>query len=85
MHVPTASEPNHAMNSEADSHPNSNSPANISARIKIAEVRYSLPDMLDEIKAERTTSTFAMEQLDQREIGKLFKNKATRAKSKTKK
>ena len=42
-------------------------------------------DSLEELKAERTTSTFAMEQLDQREIGKLFKNKATRAKSKTKK
>jgi hypothetical protein len=75
------------MNSDSDSQltGNPNSSANILARNKIAEVRYSLPDMLDELKAERTTSTFAMELLDQREIGKLFKNKATRAKSKAKK
>ncbi len=48
----------------------------------IAEVRYSLPQMLAELKAERATSSFAMEKLDQNEIGKLFKSKATpRAKS----
>jgi hypothetical protein len=77
------------MNSDSsnssDSSANPNSAANVSARIKLAEVKYSLVEMLEELKAERTTSTFAMEQLDQREIGKLFKNKATRAKSKTKK
>ena len=50
--------------------------------IKIAEVRYSLPDMLEELKAERSASTFAMEKLDQHEIGKLFKGKNTRAKPK---
>jgi hypothetical protein len=48
----------------------------------VAEVRYSLPDLLEEIKAERATSTFAMEKLDQHEIGKLFKAKAPRAKGK---
>lgn len=48
---------------------------------EIAEVRYSLPQLLEELKAERTSSTFAMEKLDQHEIGKLFKAKATRAKS----
>jgi hypothetical protein len=47
-------------------------------RIAIAEVRYSLPEMLEELKAERATSTFAMEKLDQHEIGKLFKAKPTR-------
>jgi hypothetical protein len=52
------------------------------ARIKIAEVRYSLPEMLEELKAERAAASFAMEQLDQQEIGKLFKSKAPRAKSK---
>ena len=46
--------------------------------IVIAEVRYSLPDMLRELKAERATSTFAMEKLDQHEIGKLFKAQPTR-------
>lgn len=43
----------------------------------LAEVRYSLPQMLEELKAERAASTFAMEKLDQAEIGKLFKVKAT--------
>ena len=51
-------------------------------RIKPPEVKYSLPDLLEELKAERAASTFAMEQLDQQEIGKIFKSKATRAKSK---
>ena len=44
----------------------------------IAEVRYSLPEMLAELKLERAASSFAMEKLDQKEIGKLFKAKATR-------
>lgn len=48
------------------------------AKIQIAEVRYSLPQMLEELKAERAASTFAMEKLDQAEIGKLFKAKGTR-------
>ena len=42
----------------------------------IAEVRYSLPQMLEELKAERAAGSFAMEKLDQAEIGKLFKAKA---------
>ncbi len=44
----------------------------------IAEVRYSLPQMLAELKHERATGSFAMEKLDQNEIGKLFKAKAPR-------
>jgi hypothetical protein len=44
----------------------------------VAEVRYSLPDLLEELKSERSTGTFAMEKLDQTEIGKLFKAKAPR-------
>jgi hypothetical protein len=53
------------------------------AHAPLAEVRYSLPEMLDELRAERATSTFAMEKLDQQEIGKLFKAKpARRAKTK---
>ena len=51
-------------------------------QLNIAEVRYSLPQMLEEIKAERAASTFAMEKLDQQEIGKLFTSKAARAKVK---
>ena len=49
----------------------------------IAEVCYSLPQMLAELKQERAAASFAMEKLDQNEIGKLFKAKAVRrAKSK---
>lgn len=46
--------------------------------IAITEVKYSLPEMLHELKAERAAATFAMEKLDQVEIGKLFKAKAPR-------
>lgn len=45
---------------------------------KVSEVRYSLPAMLEELKAERAASSFAMEILDQNEIGKLFKAKSSR-------
>ena len=58
--------------------PNSRAPE----RHHIAEVRYSLPAMLEEVKADRAASGFAMEKLDQTEIGKLFKAKTPRAKSK---
>lgn len=44
----------------------------------VSEVRYSLPELLEELKLERTGGTFAMEKLDQNEIGKLFKAKAPR-------
>ena len=57
-----------------------NSPAPV--RVKITEVKYSLPEMLEELKAERAAASFAMEQLDQQEIGKLFKSKSSRGKSK---
>jgi len=50
----------------------------------LTEVRYSLPEMLAELDAERGSATFAMEKLDQSEIGKLFKaKKTTRAKPKS--
>jgi|GEM_PF-445169 len=44
----------------------------------LAEVRYSLPALLAELKLERTTGSFAMERLNQLEIGKLFQNKQKR-------
>lgn len=44
----------------------------------VAEVKYALPDLLEELKAERATGSFAMEKLDQTEIGQLFKTKAPR-------
>jgi len=50
----------------------------------LAEVRYSLPDLLAEIQAEKGSASFAMEKLDQAEIGKLFKSKkAARVKPKS--
>ncbi len=38
----------------------------------LAEVRYSLPEMLREIALERSSQALAMEKLDQVEIAKLF-------------
>ncbi len=58
------------------------SKSSVPARHQIAEVRYSLPEMLEELKTERTAAGFAMEKLDQHEIGKMFKAKSSRAKSK---
>ena len=43
--------------------------------IVLTEVKYSLPEMLAELEAERGSASFAMEKLDQSEIGKLFKTK----------
>ena len=51
----------------------------------IAEVRYSLPEMLREIEAERVAGLFAREKLDQVEIGKLFKSKTAPRRVKPKK
>ena len=49
----------------------------------VVGVRYSLPAMLAEIKTERLVGAYAMENLDQQEIGKLFKpQKRRRAKTK---
>ncbi|MES2692129.1 MAG: hypothetical protein V4773_01565 [Verrucomicrobiota bacterium] len=53
-------------------------PTPAASKIQIAEVRYDLRQMLEELKAERAASTFAMEKLDQAEIGKLFKAKGPR-------
>lgn len=46
--------------------------------IGLAEVRYSLPELLAELRLERTTGSFAMERLNQFEIGKLFQNRQKR-------
>ncbi len=55
-----------------------NSPPVAPPPLQIAEVRYSLPELLRELTVERAAGTFAMEKLDQAEIGKLFKAKAPR-------
>jgi hypothetical protein len=36
-------------------------------------VRYSLPELLEELKMERASGSFGMEKLEQADIGKLFK------------
>ena len=51
----------------------------------LTEVRYSLPQMLKEIEIERAAASFAMEKLDQAEIGKLFKTQTPRRRVKSKK
>ena len=48
----------------------------------LAEVKYSLASLLEEIEVERNTSSFAMERLDQHEIGRLFKTRNPRGKRK---
>jgi hypothetical protein len=63
----------------SQSHPATPAPA---PRPALAEVRYSLPELLEDLKAERAASSFAMERLDPSEIKKLFKSKSGRAKSK---
>jgi hypothetical protein len=68
------------------SHAGSSQPGNDEAPkpIMLTEVKYSLPDMLSELDAERGSASFAMEKLDQAEIGKLFKaKKPIRAKPKS--
>ena len=50
----------------------------------IGEVRYSLPQLLAELEAERASGSFAMEKLDQTEIGKMFKNRQSNRRAKRK-
>jgi hypothetical protein len=51
----------------------------------LSEVRYSLPQLLNEVKLERNASAFAMEKLEQVEIAKLFQKNRTRRVSKPRK
>jgi len=55
-----------------------NAPPAAPPSLQVAEVRYSLPDLLRELTVERAAGSFAMEKLDQTEIGKLFKAKVQR-------
>ncbi len=45
---------------------------------QLHEIRYSLPDLLAELEQERNAGSFAMEKLNQAEIGKMFENKRKR-------
>jgi hypothetical protein len=63
--------------------PPSSEPVLLPSPDLVVGVRYPLPTMLAEIKTERLVGAYAMEKLDQQEIGKLFKpQKRRRAKSK---
>lgn len=46
----------------------------------IQEVKYSLRDILKEVEAERRSSDFSREAVDQEEISKLFERKRKRGK-----
>jgi hypothetical protein len=41
---------------------------------RLRETRYSLPELLSELQLERNSGSFAMEKLNQAEIGKMFDN-----------
>ncbi len=70
--------------SNTPTQPPSPSPENFDMKkFEIQEVRYSLPEMLQELHIERTHSFFAKEILDQVEITRIFAQaRARRAKSK---
>ena len=44
--------------------------------ILLAEVRYSLPEMLAELTVDRATAIFSMEKLEQAEIKKAFQDRS---------
>jgi hypothetical protein len=48
----------------------------------IMTVKYSLPELLAELKHERATGVLAMEKLQQADIGNLFLNKQRRSRGK---
>lgn len=49
----------------------------------IEMVKYSLPELLAELKLERSTGTLAMEKLQQADIGNLFQSKQRRRRGKS--
>ena len=55
-------------------------PAKPTPPVALAEVRFSLPELLADVQEERRAPAYANEQLEQVEIGKLFqKNRLARA------
>jgi hypothetical protein len=50
---------------------------------QISVVKYSLPELLAELKHERATGVMAMEKLQQADIGNLFQNKQRRRRGKS--
>ena len=49
----------------------------------IKTVKYSLPELLAELKLERASGVMAMEKLQQADIGNLFQSKQRRARGKS--
>lgn len=49
-----------------------------------AEVKYSLPELMRDVKLDRSTSLFSMEKLDQDTISRLFEQNNSLRASKTK-
>jgi len=49
---------------------------------QIKTVKYSLPELLAELKLERASGMMAMEKLQQADIGNLFQNKPRRHRGK---
>lgn len=54
--------------------------AELGSELAIREVRYSLPQLLRELRLERTGSLFAKEILDQMEISQIFTTRRKNAK-----
>jgi hypothetical protein len=48
------------------------------AAMPLAEVRYSLPELLRDVKLDRSSSLFSMEKLDQDTISRLFEQHQNR-------
>ena len=53
-------------------------PSETGLPVELVSVRYSLPQMLAELRVDRATGAMASEKLDQVEIGKLFKKQPQR-------
>jgi hypothetical protein len=56
----------------------SNAPFPAGSSAPFAETRYSLPELLREVKQDRASTSFAMEKLDQPAITKLFEHHRSR-------
>ena len=50
----------------------------VNSGVPLAEVRYSLPELLRDVKLDRSSSLFSMEKLDQDTISRLFEQHQTR-------
>jgi hypothetical protein len=63
--------------------PTDSAPATPADTELIKTVKYSLPELLAELKLERATGIMAMEKLQQADIGNLFKSKQRRTRGKS--